>query len=196
MKEYVSEADILVELNNAKNDIENMIATGNYSKVSKYTQLLDSETENLIGSNSLPAKEVIKQVATTNIAVDLAFASMAKTTALKMQKLEKFLGTIEDKLFKDETIENLSNGDLLTLYQTTRIMKTDSFKMLKDLRKDIDFDDLEATLLSLHNKEELADSQNEDGANEVKSMLEQLLTSDAFTSAAADAQSKKLEENK
>lgn len=194
MNDIISEADILAELEHAKSDIENMIASGDYSKISKYTHLLDSETENLIGKNSLPAKEVIKQVATTNVAVDLAFASMAKTTALKMQKLERFLGTIEDKLFKDETIENLSNSDLLTLYQTTRIMKTDSFRMLKDLRKDVDFDDLEATLLSLHNKEELADSQNEAGAGEVKSMLEQLLTSDAFTSAASETQNKKLEE--
>jgi len=194
MSDNITETEIITELEKAKNEIENMINTGDFSKISKYTHLLDLENEKLVEKNSLPVKEVISQVATTNVAVDLAFASVARATALKLQKLEKFLGIIEDRLFKEETIENLSNSDLLTLYQTTRIMKTDAFRMLKEIRKEIDFDKLEATLLSLHSKEELSETQNNDNANEVKSMLELLLNSKEFTEALAEKQRKNLEE--
>jgi hypothetical protein len=70
-------------------------------------------------------------------------------------------------------------------------MRTDAFRMLKEVRKDIDFESLEATLLSLHNKESIKNLNNGENV-EVKSMLEQLLSSDDFMKAFSEKQKEKL----
>jgi len=193
-QKIIPKQDLIKNLKKAKKVIDDALTTGDFSKISKYTQLINDQTEKLVDKNKLPAREIINQIATTDIVIDLAFASLARQTALKILELETFLSKIEDRLFDQETIANLSNADLLNLYQTTRIMKSDSFKTLSSLRKDIDFDKLEATLLALHNKEQLKDL-NDTESGKVRSILEQLLTSPEFTKSFSKQQEKKILNN-
>lgn len=193
-QKIIPKQDLIKNLKKAKKVIDDALTTGDFSKISKYTQLINDQTEKLVDKNKLPAREIINQIATTDIVIDLAFASLARQTALKILELETFLSKIEDRLFDQETITNLSNADLLNLYQTTRIMKSDSFKTLSSLKKDIDFDKLEATLLALHNKEQLKDL-NDTESGKVRSILEQLLTSPEFTKSFSKQQEKKILNN-
>jgi len=162
----------------------------NFSKISKYTKNIDDQTEKLIETNTLPTKEIISKVANTKLSVDLSFASVAQSTAIKLQKLEKFLGKIEDKLFSDKTLDNLSSADLLALYQSTRLMRTDAFKMLKDLRTDVDFDSLESQLLSLHQKMETSTSDEEKVS--LNSFLSELFADKTFIQKSEDVIKNKL----
>lgn len=154
-----------------------------YSDISSMTDHLGGETERLVRDQKLPEKEVIGQVSTTDMVIDLALANIAKQTSIKLQKFEKFLGKIEDQLFKDSTLQEMTKSDLLTLYTSTRMMRTDAFRMLKEIRKDVDFSNLEASLLSLHSKESMRESEHH--GNKMKGLLETLLTNADFLDQAA-----------
>ena len=190
-KELVNEADIIdMELWQAQKDIE---AKKDYSEVSEMTKRLGEETENLVRDQKIPAKDIIGQVSVTDMVIDLAMASLAKQTSVKLQKLELFLGKIEDKLFDDKTLEGMSSSDLAGLYANTRLMRTDAFRMLKDIKKDVDFTSLEANLLSLHAKKSLDDDSDEH--NQMRSILETILTDSDFLDAAVESQTKELNDN-
>ncbi|MCK5535414.1 MAG: hypothetical protein KAI79_01230 [Bacteroidales bacterium] len=163
-----------------------------YSVVSSYTEDLEEETEKLVSERKLPKKDIIAEVSTTDMVIDLALASLAKNTALKLNKLERFLGKIEDQLFSDSVIKNMKPADLMGLYTQVRFMRTDSFKTLKDIRNDIDFDFLEGALLSKHSKESLQDLE---GNEKMTSLLEDILSSSDFLDKAEAHQRKILGED-
>ena len=151
-----------------------------YSKVSDMTKRIKEETESLVEHQTIPKRDIIVEVSTAELAIDLAMANIAKQGAVKIQKLEGFLGKIEDKLFTDEILEDMSKGDLLLLYTNTRMMKSDAFRMIREIRKDVDFATLEANLLSLHAKE----SVKEASGDKMSSVLETLFSDDIFLQAA------------
>ena len=151
-----------------------------YSKVSDMTVRIKEETENLVEHQTIPKRDIIGEVSTAELAIDLAMANIAKQGAVKIQKLEGFLGKIEDKLFTDEILNDMSKGDLLLLYTNTRMMKSDAFRMIREIRKDVDFANLEANLLSLHAKE----SVKEASGDKMNSILEELFSDDTFLKSA------------
>lgn len=167
-----------------------------YSEVSDMTENIKEETEKLVRDRKIPERNIINDITTAELAIDLAMANIAKQTAVKLQKLETFLGKIEDKLFNDDILDDMNKGDLLLLYTNTRMMRSDAFKMIREIRKDVDFSTLEANLLSLHAKESIKDATDEeDGMN---SLLQSLLSDENFMSTAEQVQKDALgvEENK
>ena len=151
-----------------------------YSDVTTMTENIASETENLVEHQTIPKRDIISEVSTAELAIDLAMANIAKQGAVKIQKLEGFLGKIEDKLFQEDILEDMSKGDLLLLYTNTRMMKADAFRMIREIRKDVDFANLEANLLSLHAKE----SVKEASGDKMNSILEELFSDDTFLKSA------------
>jgi len=160
-----------------------------FTRISDYNNNINDQNEEMVKNNTLPGKGVVQQITTTSLAMDLSFASQAKSIALKMNKIEDFLSSIEDRLFNEETLMDLSKTELLNLYTSTRLMKSDAFKQMKEIRKDIDFENLEAVLLSMHAKEDINNKDIESG--EVQSLLSKLFDSSAFLN-----KSKQIEESK
>lgn len=164
--------------------------TSEFSDVSDMTKHMQEQTTKLVGENSLPEKDIIGQVSTTEMVIDLALATLARQSSVKLIKLEEFLGKVEDRLFKDETLDELTKSDLMNLYTSTRMMKTDAFRMLKEIRKESDFNNLEATLLSMHSKEDL-NTINADGTK-MQGLLESLIMNGDFLAQAQTQQKKNL----
>jgi len=197
--ELIIESIIEAELDNGEEELNSYSKdetgvshedeTNEYSEISDLTKHLEDQTHDLVKSQKLPEKDIIGQVSTTDMVIDLAMANIGKQTALKMSKLESFLGKIEDQLFKDSTLEEMTKSDLLALYTSTRMMKADGFKMLKEIRKDVDFENLEASLLSMHSKESLKD---EGSGDKMKGILNALLGDSNFLRSAQKKQKEKL----
>jgi len=166
---------------------------GEYSEVSDMTDRIKQETESLVKDRKIPERNIIHEVSTAELAIDLAMANLAKVTAVKLQKLEGFLGKIEDKLFNDDILDDMNKGDLLLLYTNTRMMRSDAFKMIREIRKEVDFSTLEANLLSLHAKESLK-SDDDDDDDKLQSILSSLLHDDNFLSNVEEEQRKALED--
>jgi len=166
-----------------------------YSDVSAMTENIQEETENLVRDRKIPERTIISEISTAELAIDLAMANLAKQTAVKLQKLEGFLGKIEDKLFNEDILENMNKGDLLLLYTNTRMMRSDAFRMIREIRKDVDFSTLEANLLSLHAKESIkhATDDSNDGMN---SILQSLLADENFLQTAEQSQTDAMNETK
>ena len=182
-----------LELYQATKDMEDLteeeeIQT-DYSEVSEMTVRIQEDTENLVREQKIPDKDIIGQVSVTDMVIDLAMASLAKQTSVKIQKLETFLGKLEDRLFDDKNLSKMKPGDLANLYTSTRMMRTDAFRMLKEIKKDVDFSALEANLLSLHSKEAM--NADVEGGDKMKSLLQSLLTDDSFIEKAESKQKNK-----
>ncbi len=187
MDSKVSTDVIDLELYKAKEELNNLEHSTEYSEVSEMTSRIQEETESLVKDQKIPEKDIIGQVSVTDMVIDLAMASLAKQTSVKIQKLETFLGKLEDRLFEDGSLDNMSKADLAGLYSSTRMMRTDAFRMLKEIKKDVDFSALEANLLSLHSKESMKDGS---GGEQMKSLLQSLLTDDSFIKTAENEQKK------
>lgn len=192
-KNEVSAEIIEDELYGAMDDLDEATRSRQYSDVSDMTEFLGDQTEKLVRENVLPEKGIISQVSTTDMVIDLALANIAKQTSVKLQKFETFLGEIEDRLFDQDSLKEMSKADLLTLYTSTRLMRTDAFKMLKEIRKDVDFSGLEASLLSMHSKESL--KEDAAGGNQVHGLLEKIISDPNFIQKAQATQRKALEDD-
>lgn len=161
-----------------------------YSDVSDMTDNIKKETEKLVKERKIPERSIIAEVSTAELAIDLAMANLAKQTAVKLLKMEGFLGKIEDKLFNDDILENMNKGDLLLLYTNTRMMRSDAFRMIREIRKEVDFSTLEANLMSIHAKESV--KSHAEGDDPMNSILESLLSDENFLNAAETEQQKTL----
>ena len=187
-----------LELYQATKDMEDLteeeeIQT-DYSEVSEMTVRIQEDTENLVREQKIPDKDIIGQVSVTDMVIDLAMASLAKQTSVKLQKLETFLGKLEDKLFDEKNLAKMKPNDLANLYTSTRMMRTDAFRMLKEIKKDVDFTSLEANLLSLHAKKSLDDDTDEN--HQMRSILESILMNEDFLETAVGIQVDDLNKDK
>jgi hypothetical protein len=155
----------------------------------EYTKRLEDSNEELLRDNKIPDRDVAKLVSSTELSIDLSLASQAKQLSHKLLKLEHFLSKIEDRLFNDETIASLNEAELMQLYTNTRMMKQNSFQMLKEIRKEVDFDKLEVSIMALNAK---GDMKSADDGN-VNDVLEKIMASDNFLDAAVKAQLDEIE---
>lgn len=186
---------IEAEIEDAVEEIEeltNAPQSRHYSEVSEMTDNLHEQTENLVRDKTLPKKEIVSEVSTTDMVIDLALANIAKQTSVKLTKMERFLSKLEDKLYDDAILDNMNKQELMSLYANTRMMRTDAFKMLNEIRKGVDFSALEAQLLSLHSKESM--KEGADGGEKMKSMLEGILNNPDFLEQAVKNQKEKLKD--
>ncbi len=184
-----------VELEEAFAEIDELTgheAPSEFSAISDMTENLGHQTEQLVQHQKLPEKEVIGEVSTTDMVIDLSLANIAKQTSVKLSKMETFLSRIEDRLYDDKTLEKMNKHELMALYTNTRLMRTDAFKMLAEIRKTVDFSALEAQLLSMHSKASMQDESTGQG-DKMKGILEQMMTDPNFILSAAANQKTKLQ---
>jgi len=184
-----------VELEEAFAEIDEMTGheqSNEFSSISSMTENLGMQTEDLVKNQKLPEKEVIGEVSTTDMVIDLSLANIAKQTSVKLSKMETFLSRIEDRLYDDKTLGKMNKQELMALYTNTRLMRTDAFKMLAEIRKGVDFGALEAQLLSMHSKESMRDDNATQG-DKMKGILEQMMTDPNFILSASANQKQKLQ---
>jgi hypothetical protein len=161
-----------------------------FQKAVEYTKRLEDSNEELLRDNKVPDRDVAKLVSSTELSIDLALASQAKQLSHKLLKLEHFLSKIEDRLFNDDMIASLNEAELMQLYTNTRLMKTDAFRMLKEIKKEVDFDKLEVSIMALNAK---GDMKNSDKDGNVNDVLEKIMSSDNFLDLAVKAQLDEIE---
>jgi len=166
-------------------------SSDHFSQANEFTQTLEQSNEDLLKHNKIPDRSIAKIISNTEISIDLALAAQAKQLSHKMLKLERFLSKIEDELFSDTTIAELDKSDLMALYTNTRLMKTDSFRMLKDIKKDIDFDNLEVSIMALNAK---GDMNAADQDSDVGDVLDKLMKNEGFLDLAINAQLNEVDE--
>jgi len=164
---------------------------GEFSEITDMTENIHHQTKNLVRDQKLPEKEVIAEISTTDMVIDLSLANIAKTTAMKLTKMETFLGKIEDKLYDDQILDKMNKHELMALYTNTRLMRTDAYKMLVEIRKNTDFSTLEAQLLSLHSKESMREDDSSNGG-QMRSVIEQIMLDPDFLARAAAKQKENL----
>ena len=179
-------------IDNVKDNPVSISRTDEFSKANDYTKKLEESNEELLRDNKIPDREIAKLISSTELSIDIALAAQAKQLSHKLLKLEGFLSKIEDRLFNDETIAELDKSELMALYTNTRLMKTDAFKMLKEIKKDIDFDKLEVSIMALNAK---GDMTKEHSSGDVNDVLEKLMKSESFLDVAIQAQLNDLEGN-
>jgi hypothetical protein len=161
-----------------------------FSNATEFTKEIEKSNEELLKHNKIPDRNIAKLISSTEISIDLALAAQAKQLSHKMLKLESFLSKIEDTLFSDDTIAELDKGDLMNLYTNTRLMKTDSFRMLKDIKKEIDFDKLEVSIMALNAKDDMNTVDEDSNVNDI---LDKLMKNEGFLDLAINAQLNEVE---
>jgi len=182
---------VAAELVDEIKELEAQICEQNeYKKAVEYTKSLEETQEKLIAEKSIPDRDVAKDISTTEMAIDIAMAALAKQTSYKLLKLEKFLSKIEDRLFNDETIAELSKSELMELYTATRMMKADAFRTLKEIKKEIDFEKLEADIIASNARGDFKNSNTE-----VNEVINKIMNSDSFLEKAIEAQLKEVEKD-
>jgi hypothetical protein len=160
----------------------------NFSKVNEANPEIDKSLEKVIFNKEIPGNEVIGEISTMNLSLDLALASVAKKGALKIIKMENFLSKIEDELFTEENLENLDIVELMQMYQLVRISRNETIKNIKEIRQDVNFENLEASILSMNNKQQLTDISN----GEIKGLLQGLLENPTIVEQIKKKQREKL----
>jgi len=165
----------------------------NFSKANEYTKTIEESNEELLRDNKIPDRNIAKIISSTELSIDLALAAQAKQLSHKMLKLESFLSSIEDMLFTETTLAEMDKSQLMALYTNTRLMKTDAFRMLKEIKKDIDFDKLEVSIMALNAK---GDMNQETSAGDVNDVLDKIMKSDSFLDVAIDAQLHEIDSEK
>jgi len=161
-----------------------------FSKTNEAIKKVEEAHEKLAFEDKIPEKDIAKKVSLTQIEIDLGLASLAKSTALKLVKLEKYLSKIEDIIYNDETLTELDKGKLLQLYSQTRIMRSELLKSLTEIRSKIDFETLNAQIQALN-------IQNE--RNEISSLDEivnKILENENFLNEVQELQKSKIDEIK
>jgi len=176
----VIQAEIVDEY---QNDNMTDYNTNDYTNASEYTEKLVKTNEDILRENKIPERKIANDISTTEMSIDIAMAALAKQTSHKLLKLEGFLGKIEDILFNDTTIAEMSKGDLMDLYTATRMMKADSFRTLNQIKKDIDFEKLEMDIIASNIK-----GDNQSSAKNVNEVIDKIVNSNSFLDQAIQSQ--------
>ena len=135
----------------------------------------DEIIENLLFEGEIPDKDFVKRVKMSSLGVSLSLIQLAKKLAAKLQLIEKYLSKLEDKLFNEKTLETLETGELLQLYQSTRILFERTEDMLMKIQEKVDVDGVAMTLKALNakseNEEENIDIDNEEDIDDIMQMI-------------------------
>jgi len=136
----------------------------------------DKFVEELLFKGKIPDKEFIKRVKMSGLGVSLSLIQLSKKLAGKLQIIESYLSKLEDKLFNDGNLEDMSNGEMLQLYQMTRILFEKTQTSLMQIQEKIDIDSVEMTLKALSTKADTEDNDepttyDDDNIDEIMDMI-------------------------
>jgi len=138
----------------------------------------DAIIEELLFKGKIPDKDFIKRVKLSGLGVSLQLIQLAKKLSAKLNVLEDYLSKLEDRLFDDRMIDKLETGEMLQLYQSTRILFERTEDMLMKIQEKIDMDSIEMTLKALHTKNEVEKNEeiedyDEENLDEILQMIAQ-----------------------
>jgi hypothetical protein len=136
----------------------------------------DKFVEELLFKGKIPDKEFIKRVKLSGLGVSLSLIQLSKKLAGKLQIIENYLSKLEDKLFNDSNLEDMSNGEMLQLYQMTRILFEKTQSSLMQIQEKIDVDSVEMMLKAMSTKAETEDesvpsSYDDDNIDDIMQMI-------------------------
>lgn len=137
----------------------------------------DEIIEKLLFEGEVPDKDFIKRIKLSSLGVSLSLIQLAKKLSAKLQLIEKYLSKLEDKLFNDATLETLETGELLQLYQSTRILFERTEDMLMKIQEKVDIDSVSMLLKALNakeNEEESVDLDNSEDIDDIMKMISEL----------------------
>jgi AraC-like DNA-binding protein len=126
----------------------------------------DEIIEKLLFEGVIPDKQFVQRVKLSSLGVSLSLIQLAKKLAAKLQIIESYLSKLEDKLFNEETLNTLETGELLQLYQSTRILFERTEDMLMKIQEKIDIDNVTMTLKALYAKDNEEETQIDLESNE------------------------------
>ena len=172
-----------VEVVEDMNDMIEYYTNDEYTKTHGYIKKIEDTNEKLVSENTIPAREIVKDISTTETNIDLTLAALAKVTSVKLMKFEKYLSKIEDELFSDETLATMDKTQLMSLYTQARMLKKDSFDQLKQIKKDIDFSNLEINIMSMNAK-----NSTETFSEDINEILDKVINSEDFIIKAKEIQ--------
>jgi AraC-like DNA-binding protein len=170
--------EILDELNELK-ITENEYQEQNIFKSLDILSKQDDEIiEKLLFEGVIPDKEFVQRVKLSSLGVSLSLIQLAKKLSAKLQIIESYLSKLEDKLFNEETLNTLETGELLQLYQSTRILFERTQDMLMKIQEKIDIDNVTMTLKALYakdNEEETQlDLENNEDIDEIMEYIKEI----------------------
>ena len=181
MKELVPE--IVDDLNDFKIDKKEYPEQNIFKSLDLLSEEDDKIIEELLFEGKIPDKDFVNRVKLSGLGVSLSLIQLSKKLAAKLQIIEKYLSKLEDKLFNDETIETLETGELLQLYQGTRILFERTEDMLMKIQEKVDIDSVAMLLKGLNAKEngeeEAVDLSDGDDIDEIMNMISELKVKNA-----------------
>ena len=178
MSNEIINPEILDELNELK-ITENEYQEQNIFKSLDILSKQDDEIiEKLLFEGVIPDKEFVQRVKLSSLGVSLSLIQLAKKLSAKLQIIESYLSKLEDKLFNEETLNTLETGELLQLYQSTRILFERTQDMLMKIQEKIDIDNVTMTLKALYakdNEEETQlDLENNEDIDEIMEYIKEI----------------------
>jgi hypothetical protein len=151
-------AEILDELNDLKINEDEYEEQNLFKSLNLLSKQDDEIIEKLLFDGQIPDKEFIQRVKTSSLGVSLSLIQLSKKLAAKLQVIEEYLSKLEDKLFNETTLNTLETGELLQLYQSTRILFERTEDMLMKIQEKVDTESVAMTLKALYVK----DNEDED----------------------------------
>ena len=158
MANDIINAEILDELNDLKINEDEYEEQNLFKSLNLLSKQDDEIIEKLLFDGQIPDKEFIQRVKTSSLGVSLSLIQLSKKLAAKLQVIEEYLSKLEDKLFNETTLNTLETGELLQLYQSTRILFERTEDMLMKIQEKVDTESVAMTLKALYVK----DNEDED----------------------------------
>jgi hypothetical protein len=142
------------------------------------TEKDDKIIEDLLYNGNIPDKEFVKRIKLSGLGISLSLIQLAKKLAGKLQIIEKYLSKLEDKIFNDKTLDSMETGELLHLYQSTRILFERTEDMLMKIQEKVDVESVSMLLKALNAKEneedEGVDLENQEDIDDIMQMLAEI----------------------
>jgi hypothetical protein len=151
-------AEILDELNDLKINEDEYEEQNLFKSLNLLSKQDDEIIEKLLFDCQIPDKEFIQRVKTSSLGVSLSLIQLSKKLAAKLQVIEEYLSKLEDKLFNETTLNTLETGELLQLYQSTRILFERTEDMLMKIQEKVDTESVAMTLKALYVKDNEEDN--------------------------------------
>ena len=158
MANDIINAEILDELNDLKINEDEYEEQNLFKSLNLLSKQDDEIIEKLLFDCQIPDKEFIQRVKTSSLGVSLSLIQLSKKLAAKLQVIEEYLSKLEDKLFNETTLNTLETGELLQLYQSTRILFERTEDMLMKIQEKVDTESVAMTLKALYVKDNEEDN--------------------------------------
>jgi len=135
----------------------------------------DKIIEELLFNGKIPDKDFVKRIKLSGLGISLSLIQLAKKLSAKLQIIESYLSKLEDKLFNEHLLDTMETGELLQLYQSTRILFERTEDMLMKIQEKVDIEQVSMLLKALNSKENEEDNGIDlDDSEEIDDIMEMI----------------------